>query len=158
MHKKKNRCIMCGEGYVHVQKSQLCRKCYGKEYYRRHWDNIKQHQTAPHHAREIEFTKNFFNHPNWIFQPARFKLTPTTAYTPDFYDQTTGMFIEVVGTKSAYHANKDKYKQLRQTFPSIPLELRLPNGQLLAQFKNRISWKDVNEDGDEKEIKFIRTK
>lgn len=91
--------------------------------------------------REVEFVKNYFTHKNWIHHPATFNLN-YTAYTPDFYDGENNVFIEMVGTRQAYHRNKDKYISFEKVFPLIKLEIRKTNGEPLKIKNNYISWVD----------------
>jgi len=44
-----------------------------------------------------------------------------------FYDGERNIFIEVSGSRQAYHANKDKYRLFRELFPLISLEIRKSN-------------------------------
>lgn len=80
------------------------------------------------HRAEIIFIQKFFDHKNWTYQPAIFNLG-NAKYTPDFYDAERNIFIEVVGTRQAYHFNKEKYKQFVLKFPALKFEIRTPNGE-----------------------------
>lgn len=90
---------------------------------------------------EIKFVKCFFKHNNWFYQPATFKLNGRS-YTPDFYDAERNVFIEVSGTKQAYHANKEKYKLMRKWFPKINFEIRRSDGQEIDE-DSRIDWQQA---------------
>ena len=51
-------------------------------------------------------------------------------YTPDFYDIERDVYIEVVGTKQAYHSNKIKYQVFQDTYPDVKFELRRHTGEI----------------------------
>jgi hypothetical protein len=90
-------------------------------------------------ANEIEFVENFFQHTDWVHHPCSFRLS-NMSYTPDFYDKRRNVFIEVSGTRQAYHQNKLKYQLLTQEFPAINFEIRKVNGLLLRTDRKQISW------------------
>ncbi len=129
-------CKECNKRPVYIKKRQLCILCYGR--FKRSEKNIsptgKSFKTIAkwQHAREIKFIKNYFNHTNWIYQPAVFYMEDEK-YFPDFYDGNTNVFIEVVGTKQAYFQNKHKYELFRKVFPLIKFEVRLSSGELLNE-------------------------
>jgi hypothetical protein len=81
---------------------------------------------------ELEFIKNYFNHKNWIPQPANFYLDGLK-YTPDFYDAERNVFVEVSRTRQAYGQNKHKYQLFRELFPQLNFEIRKPSGELLDE-------------------------
>lgn len=87
-------------------------------------------KTSGYHAAEMDFIKNFFKHPNWVYEAVTFKLEKAK-YTPDFYDANTNTFIEVISSKQAFFANQQKYEILRKFYPKIKFEIRLSNGELL---------------------------
>ena len=89
--------------------------------------NIKTENLA-----EFDFVRNYFNHSDWIAQPATFRLNGTR-YTPDFYDSKTNTFIEVSATRQAYSFNKHKYDLFRKLYPKLNFEIRKPNGELLEE-------------------------
>lgn len=89
-------------------------------------------KTSKYHAAEMDFIRNFFTHPNWIYEAVTFRLDKTK-YTPDFYDANTNTFIEVIGTKQAFFANNEKYASLKKLYPKIKFEVRLSNGELLDE-------------------------
>lgn len=91
------------------------------------WDSHITRAKVQHRC-EIDFIQNFFDHKNWTHQPAIFNLG-NTKYTPDFYDAERNIFIEVVGTRQAYHSNKEKYEQFVLKFPALKFEIRTPNGE-----------------------------
>ena len=82
------------------------------------------------HFREVEFIKNFFDHDDFIHQPCHFRLN-NIGYSPDFYDGKRNIFIEVAGTRQAYHINKEKYELFKQIFPKLQFEIRKTDGSLL---------------------------
>jgi len=96
------------------------------------------------HIAEIVFIKNFFDHKNWISQPAVFRMD-NIKYIPDFYDGNRNVFIEVAGTRQAYHYNKAKYALFRKTYPLISFEIRFPSGEILDE-TGRIDWSALKMD------------
>jgi predicted transcriptional regulator len=68
-----------------------------------------------------------FLHSNFVYHPPRFVLGDLS-YQPDFYDLTTGEYIEVIGTKQAFHQNKHKYKELKRLVKGVCLLLKNPDG------------------------------
>lgn len=130
---KKELCISCKEKPVRYYKWKLCAACYqhkrviamqekeGKE-------AVINYRYIKHEA-EMEFIKNYFNHNNWIYEPASFRLSDST-YTPDFYDGEKNIFIEVAGSRQAYNFNKDKYFEFKKRYPKIILEVYKDNGEI----------------------------
>jgi hypothetical protein len=149
-----NLCINCKTKPIQNKKRSLCYACYqklrnnGNDFSPDHkilsaYDKIK-------HTAEMIFIKNYFKNNNWIYQPVIFKLNGDH-YTPDFYDIENNIFIEVVGTKQAYHKNKEKYKKLVEFFPKINFEIRLESGEKLIDNMNDLykkfnynTWPKVN--------------
>lgn len=127
-------CIRCTIRPVSHLKRRLCAPCYRYLYQNNDLDSLNA--VTGH---ELEFTNNFFSHINWIHQPATFKFSGVY-YTPDFYDNERNVFIEVVGSRQAYHANKHKYTLFRKSFPHIIFEIRKPNGEILNEKKIRLDW------------------
>lgn len=135
--KKENALCKCGKPAV---VRDMCRKCYGVEYRRGTYSDGNPYKKGTprnpspswarrvEHAAEIMFIKNYFTHKEYIYQPAMFYLEGAGRYTPDFYNLRTGAFIEVVGTRQAYHANKHKYAAFKTSFPTLVLEIRDVNG------------------------------
>jgi hypothetical protein len=113
----------------------MCRKCYGHEYRKGTYSGGNPYKKGTtrnpsttgllraEHASEIRFIKNYFTHKDYIYQPAMFHLGDAGRYTPDFYDPNTGAFIEVVGTRQAFHANKHKYAAFARAFPTLVLKV-----------------------------------
>lgn len=60
----------------------------------------------------------------YIYQPKCSSLT-TLHYTPDFYVFQNAMYYEVVGTRQAFHQNKEKIYEASQV---IPLSIVHPDG------------------------------
>ena len=56
----------------------------------------------------------------WQYPVRRFRLKDTT-YRPDFYLPDETLYIEVIGTRQAYYANKEKIAELRKTYPNVKL-------------------------------------
>jgi len=139
-------CKACERNEVHVQKWELCKKCYMKWW--QTWKAqpegakpgfYKPESTRPTKVKELEFLRNFFTHNKWLYEPVTFKLR-SGSYTPDFYDQVRNTFIEVVGSRQAYHQNKDKYDELVNLFPDLLFEIRTPDGNFLNN--DEPSWKE----------------
>jgi len=64
----------------------------------------------------------------WIYHPKRFEIDDTH-YEPDFYLPKENLYIEVVGTRQAFHSNKEKYKKLKELFPNINLRILTVEGK-----------------------------
>ena len=133
-----NLCIKCNKKPIAIKKSKLCKSCYQKEY-RENQGGIKGEYSGivRIHAGEMDFIKNYFTHNNWIYEPVIFRLNEEK-YTPDFYDAEENIFIEVAGTRQAYHKNKEKYKLLKKLYPKIKFEIRTADSNLLDEEK--IKW------------------
>lgn len=148
----KNLCKICNERKITNKKREMCDRCYQK------WRNetgpvIKGNIEYDYKAtrgknfkrignyRELLFVKNFFSHSNWLPHPVCFKLGDIS-YQPDFYDAERNVFIEVAGSRQAYHKNKDKYVAFKKMFPKIELEIRLPDGDLLEDKPHGQMWKE----------------
>ena len=141
-------CVECGKRPIQNKKRKLCLTCY-----QRLRANGKL-QTLPgrvplkpaktdlnprtiskqEREGEFEFVRTFFNHNNWIHQPALFHFNGKK-YTPDFYDAERNVWIEVSRTRQAYSANREKYQLFRQYYPLLTFEIRKPNGELLDETK-----------------------
>lgn len=80
---------------------------------------------------EKRFVEAFFDHDDWEPQPGPYYLSNDTKYTPDFKDNKRGVLIEVVGTRQAFHNNKDKYEMFSREYPNLTLEFRAEDGREL---------------------------
>lgn len=147
-------CSKCKEKPVSVKKYWLCKTCYAEHYRNKNKSRIAQYQRAYAKQKRLEnqdlvdvepafstnqkaeelfnlneklFVRNFFAHDEWVHQPCTFRLGNMT-YTPDFYDKVRNTFIEVAGTKQAFHQNKYKYAALIEEFPLIKFEVRQVSG------------------------------
>lgn len=100
-----------GDSYVNTQK----------------FDSIKNEN-------ERLFAKNFFKHENWKSQPVTINLGGYT-YRPDFYDEERDVYIEVIGTRQAYHQNKAKYFKAKEILGD-KFEIRSVDGDMVT-IKNR---------------------
>ncbi len=58
----------------------------------------------------------------WEYHPTRFKVGEHF-YHPDFYLPKENLYIEVVGTRQAYHHNKDKILKFKADYPNINFEI-----------------------------------
>jgi hypothetical protein len=76
------------------------------------------------------------------YEPCRFMfeyLGKRTHYMPDFHCPTSNIFFEVVGSRQAYYANKDKLDTFRTAFPLVNLMLVHPNGcEVFIRKQNRV--------------------
>ena len=143
---KSQPCIKCKEKPVFIQKRGLCQTCYGAErkkvgsFINPDTHNYcKPSDISHNNKRELEFVKNYFKHSNWIHSPAIFHLDGEN-YSPDFYDGEKNLFIEVSGTRQAYHANKEKYILMRKLFPKINFEIRKVDGTILDEDPHCKDW------------------
>lgn len=57
------------------------------------------------------------------YHPAWFHLSSGTKYMPDFYCKEDDTYIEVSGTKQAYHDNKKKYRQFVLDYPNVKFKI-----------------------------------
>jgi len=130
---KRGLCTNCSKRPIYVVSRGLCSCCYQKSRtaslqessLKNEWD----YQSPPtfrrkEHEAEIIFIAEFFKHRNWIHHPALFNLGGNIRYTPDFYDGTRNVFIEVVGSRQAFHQNRDKYRLFVEKFPKLSFEIR----------------------------------
>ena len=142
MKTKIELCIECKEKPVYVKKRKLCNLCYGRLYKQgslldstHNYCKVIAKQIQ--HKSEIEFIKNYFptNKFDWLHEPIIFNCNGIK-YTPDFYDIDKNVFIEVSGTRQAYHKNKEKYEAFRKYFPLLNFEIRKPDGTILDERPN----------------------
>lgn len=89
------------------------------------------------HAREREFALAHFAHDDWDCQPRAFELSDGTKYYPDFRDNKTGEFIEVIGSRQAFHKNKKKYLAFMAEYPSVRFSFYLHTGKKASVFTGR---------------------
>jgi len=129
-------CIECHERPITIVRRRLCATCYNRLRTaalktggdRVAWEDENPRPcTKKEYAAEINFISVFFKHRNWIYQPASFSLGDVR-YTPDFYDGDRNVFIEVVGSRQAFHQNKEKYELFVKKFPKIAFEIRDSKG------------------------------
>ena len=145
------KCIQCHEKEIVIIKRKLCLYC-SQKYYRQHRLTLNQQKTEVGHTtlvkyemfHEVNFIKNFFTHNNWIHHPSTFHLNGTN-YSPDFYDAERNTFIEVIGTRQAFHANKEKYTFMGIIFPKINFEVRDSFGNLIP-LEGKQEWKTEKDD------------
>lgn len=136
-------CIECRERPIDIKKRKLCNRCFSRLRVRGVLSDLNSLDNTPvYHIAEMDFVKNYFKHSNWTYQAVTFRLDNTT-YKPDFYDGDANVFIEVVGTKQAFSANKQKYTDMRKLYPKIKFEIRLSNGEL---FREGVSFERQQED------------
>ena len=87
--------------------------------------------------REREFALSFFKHDKWDHEPRYFRLSDGTRYLPDFRDNMSGEFIEVIGTRQAFHRNKKKYLKFFEEYPGTKLSFYLHTGEKAEVFGKR---------------------
>lgn len=126
----KKLCVSCKEREIKIRKVQLCGRCYQRQRYVDMKIPSKNAHQNINHLSEVDFVRNFFEHKNWVYQPATFRFN-SDIYMPDFYDGDRNVFIEVVGTRQAFSANKEKYKEFTKKYPKINFEIRQVNGDLI---------------------------
>lgn len=150
-----NLCIKCNKKPIQIKKWGLCTSCYQSGWRdglipkkekqiknpEKILDKIKTVSVINKYEKlgEFDFIKNFFNHFNWIHQPAIFYLDGFK-YTPDFYDEERNVFIEVSRTRQSYSANKYKYDLFRKLYPKLNFEIRKPSGDLLDETTRNKEW------------------
>jgi len=59
----------------------------------------------------------------WIYPTKRFKIGRKKYYKPDFYLPEEDLYIEVVGSRQAYHINKDKISKFKKLYPKIKFQV-----------------------------------
>lgn len=62
-----------------------------------------------------------------------------TRYRPDFYLPEKDLYIEVVGTRQAYHANKHKYEEFRRTHHDKNFQIVDRYGKIYPSLENFVS-------------------
>lgn len=132
-------CIKCKKRPVYIKSRGLCQSCVSLFYYERRGQNKSEpsRYNKVRFSKEMDFVKNFFHHNNWMYQPAYFRLNGG-GYHPDFYDGERKVFIEVAGTRQAFHENRVKYEQFIKKYPKIDFEIRYSTGELLKDMKFHI--------------------
>lgn len=106
-------------------KRQECRQCHGARVRDEHRNgkaanSINSDRVTVGGLREGFYAGRHLTAAH-IYEPARFDLGEFGTYTPDFYDPTTGRWIEVIGSRQAYYYNRAKYAAFRQRYPSLSL-------------------------------------
>jgi len=134
MNKKK--CVSCKKNEIYIKKRNLCKLCYWKLYNKKRKIN-KLNDKEIFHKNEIEFIKNYFNHNEWIYLPATFRLKDGKRYTPDFYDIKTDTFIEVAGSRQAYNKNKNKYEIFKETYKNLNFIILKVDGTPYKPYKTK---------------------
>jgi hypothetical protein len=125
-------CVLCGANKIFNKKRSLCYKCYSKQYRENKLPPPVDTEEVSQHKKEREFIKNYFGgRINWVYEPASFIVQGYGKYIPDFYDQSTGYFIEVAGTRQAFDYNREKYIAFNLTYPSILFEVRTSKGDIV---------------------------
>ena len=136
-------CKDCQERPVLIKKTQQCRLCYQrqrKKDIRKGRPIVRGHV---HHDCEFRFIQEFFKEDTkWRHECVRF-LANGHYYTPDFYDLERDVFIEVCGTRQAFHENVKKYKEVVRAYPKIQFEFRHPDGRLI-DLKHPGGWSNTN--------------
>ena len=139
-------CNRCKQKKVHVKKWGLCISCYNymnKKGLLKPESAVFDDAPIRTECKEFIFVRNYFDHKNWTHQPATFHMNGEK-YSPDFYDAERNAFIEVSGSRQAYHDNKEKYALFRKTFPKINFEVRKHDGTILDESNDRLDWQTSN--------------
>jgi len=64
---------------------------------------------------------------DFFYQPAVFHVNGIQ-YRPDFYIPSEMIFYEVVGSRQAFHQNRQKIDYVRQAYPFVKIEIVNPDG------------------------------
>lgn len=73
---------------------------------------------------EILFLETMANkNKTYIYHPSWFTFSNGKKYMPDFYCKEDDEYIEISGTRQAYHANKSKYKRFAKEFKNINFKI-----------------------------------
>ena len=75
----------------------------------------------------------------WQYPTKRFDLGNTT-YRPDFYLPNENLYIEVIGTRQAYHANKNKIFKFRKLYPFVKFIIVDFTNQIYPNIKYPYKW------------------
>lgn len=103
--------------------------------------------------RERLFAEVFFDHDDWEHHPPAIYFKGGK-YTADFYDRRRETYIEVVGTRQAFAANRYKYLYLLEIRNDITLEFRSHEGKLLDPY--RMSLATGHDYGVDKDLLFFK--
>ena len=103
------------------------------------------------HERERQFAADFFDHDEWEYEPGPYRLSNGTKYRPDFKDNRRNVLIEVIGSRQAFHFNREKYEIFKSEYPDVDFEFRDWKG-------NKIEHGDVPHFKTEKSCKLTKYK
>lgn len=74
-----------------------------------------------------------------------FKLSSGEKYTPDFYLPKRRIYVEVVGSRQAYHSNKKKYELFQRDFPTLKIIFVTMDGKTFtASTRKEFDWKLID--------------
>lgn len=75
----------------------------------------------------------------WRYLPGNsfFKLPNGEKYTPDFLLIDERIYIELVGSRQAFHANKNKYDEFIKAYPSKHFRIVKSNGDIIKDYPPR---------------------
>ena len=89
----------------------------------------------------------------WQYPVQSFKLS-TSSYKPDFFLPEEKLYVEIIGTRQAYHRNKGKIEEFKRVYPQIQLIVLSPDGSPYPKKKNDL--KHLNSKiADSSKNKFI---
>ena len=130
-------CCECKKNPIYNKGRKLCKQCYSKLRYEALKGGRIELFTV--NRRELLFESEYFHKQMkpYYYEPAIFQLGSAGTYKPDYYDIKDNVWIEVVGSRQAYHRNKEKYALFVKLYPMLKLELRLVNGELLFDDDNK---------------------
>ena len=75
----------------------------------------------------------------WEYPSRKFQMGKTS-YRPDFFLPDEDIYIEVVGTRQAYFANKEKIAKFRELYPNVKLFIYDHKGEVFPpKPKKRVS-------------------
>jgi hypothetical protein len=104
------------------------------------------------HEREVRFAATFFGDKPFLYTPATFKLPPGSdraTYTPDFYDVTRDVWIEVVGSRQAYFSSKGSYKSFHAMYPNLKFEIRAFTGEIYTKQNEDVTPQEISQHSEQ---------
>lgn len=81
------------------------------------------------------------NKKTYVYQPVAFKLKNTT-YRTDFYCLEDNTYYEVVGSRQAFHSNKNKINEFIELYPDLNFKVVIPNGKIYRSFYRKTAIKN----------------
>lgn len=76
------------------------------------------------HKREQVFLDTIADkNKTYTYQPRWFYFADGSKYMPDFYCKEDDTYIEIVGTRQAYHQNRHKYLKMESEYPHTKFQV-----------------------------------